>query len=490
MSMGRMPGGGPSAGTASFSPEALPRRRKVSVSRDAAAASTWGKRLAILILITWVASLGLGFQTALVILTTVGFAAAIIGIRIPSLGLLGIGMLCTLDSVSRALLLTGGLLRWNTLNYGLLFVMMLSLPFLLHLRDPQTRLIQGLVLVMVVGILFSNYPMSGVQDVLNVVTVFGILAYFARTDRSPGVFYWMAVVSGILAGGGGLVFFLKESELPEVNANSWSFFPLTAIFAIALAFSVSGRARGRNVLALLAVINAVWVFLSGSRGSLFTAIVCLLYIMFRMKKSGSGVPVLVGSLLIAALVTAPFLEEESYAVHRLDKMFDSRYSMTSRTSGRSDLALGGWYIFQEHPFGVGTGGFGDAWIHLNRREGLSMFREGVFTPAHSGWIKVLAENGILGILALLAFVFSFAVVAWRKRRHGFFPLGLVATISLGVAFLADEFQGKGLWFLAAGVMTVLNRESNRASSAARGPTELSPVPPLRSPDRPRSVETR
>ncbi|HYJ48026.1 MAG TPA: O-antigen ligase family protein, partial [Pyrinomonadaceae bacterium] len=352
------------------------------------------------------------------------------------------------------------------------------------------RLILALVLVMAVGLPFSDSARSGFQDVLNVVTVFGILSYFARTDRSAGVFYWVAVVCGTLAGGGGLVFFLKESELPEVNANAWSFFPLTAIFAIALAFSVSDKARGRKLLALLAVISAVWVFLSGSRGSLFTAIVCLLYIMFRMKKSGSGLPVLVGSLLLAALVAAPFLEEESYAIHRLDKMFDSRYSMTSRTSGRSDLALGGWYIFQEHPFGVGTGGFGDAWLHLNRREGLSMFREGVFTPAHSGWIKVLAENGVPGILALIAFVFSFAVVSWRKRRLGVFPLGLLATISLGVAFLADEFQGKGLWFLAAGVMTVLSRESNPASSAARRPTALSRVSPVRSPDRPRSVEIR
>ena len=131
--------------------------------------------------------------------------------------------------------------------------------------------------------------------------------------------------------------------------------------------------------------------------------------------------------------------------------------MSSRTSGRSDLALGGWYIFQEHPLGVGTGGFGDAWSTLNRREGLSDFREGARTAAHSAWIRVLAENGIPGILALFGFVFSFAVIGWRRRSSGAFPLGLLVTFTLAVAFLAHEFQGKGLWFLVAGAMTLLRR---------------------------------
>ncbi|HYK43223.1 MAG TPA: hypothetical protein VE007_12605, partial [Thermoanaerobaculia bacterium] len=71
MSTGRMPGYLP-AETASLSHRGLPRRAKGAVPRDSVAASIWGKRLAILILITWVASLALGFQTALIILTTVG----------------------------------------------------------------------------------------------------------------------------------------------------------------------------------------------------------------------------------------------------------------------------------------------------------------------------------------------------------------------------------------------------------------------------------
>jgi len=420
-------------------------------------AAIWGKRLALLSAAVWAAGLAIGFERSLLVLTLVGFAAAITGVGRPALGLLGVGMLCTLDSISRAYLLTGGLWRWNTFNYWLLVVMLLSLPFLFHLRDLQTRLVQGMLLLLIIGLLFSPEPRTGLQDVLNVVTLFGIMVYFARSEGSREIWYWTAVVCGTLAGTGGLVYYLKREGLLEINANAWSFFPLTAIFAITLSFAVTGARRGRLLLIMLAAVNAVWVFLSGSRGSSLIALVCLIFIVVQMRKSGRVLPILVGALLIAVGIASQFVEQQSEAVHRFDKFLDSRRSWTSRTSGRSDLALGGWYTFQQHPLGVGTGGFATAWLNLRQREGLSVFREGVYTPAHSGWIKILTENGVPGILLFAAFVFSFAGIGWRRRREGLFLLGLLVTVSLSVAFLADEFQGKGLWFLAAAVMTVMRR---------------------------------
>jgi O-antigen ligase len=438
-------------------------------------AAIWGKRLSLLSAAVWAAGLAIGFERSLLALTLVGFAAAIVGVARPALGLLGVGMLCTLDSISRAYLLTGGLWRWNTFNYWLLVVMLLSLPFLLHLRDLQTRLLQGMLLLLIIGLAFSADPRTGLQDVLNVVTLFGIMVYFARSERSREIWYWTAVVCGSLAGTGGLVYYLKREGLLEINANAWSFFPLTAIFAITLSFSVTGPRRGRLLLAMLAAVNAVWVFLSGSRGSFLITLVCLIFIAVQMRKSGRALPILAGALLIALGIASQFVERQSEAVHRFDKLLDSRRSWTSRTSGRSDLALGGWYSFQQHPLGIGTGGFGIAWVNLRQREGMSVFREGVYTPAHSGWIKILTENGVPGILLFSAFVLSFAGIGWRRRREGMFLLGLLVTLSLSVAFLADEFQGKGLWFLAAAVMTVMRRRPRLGQKSATPGTASSEV---------------
>jgi O-antigen ligase len=430
-------------------------------------ASFWGKRLVIVSVATWTASLAIGFERGLLLLTMIAFAAAIVGIRKPVLGLLGVAMLCTLDSVSRTYLLTGGIWRWNTFNYWLLIVMLLSLPFLLQLSNLQTRLFQLFLFVLIVGLMFSEDPKVGLQDVLNVITLFGLIVYFARCELSHDNWYWMAVVCGSLAGAGGVAFYLQQHSLPEMNRNAWSFLPLTAIFAVALAFSVSGLRRGRLWLTVIAAVNSVWVFLSGSRGSSLIALVCLIFIVVQMRKTGGALPKVAAGLVIALAVASQFVEEQSMAVHRMSRLLDSRYSLTSRTSGRSDLVLGGWYIFQQHPFGIGTGGFATAWLNLRQREGHSTFREGVYKPAHSGWIKVLTENGLPGILVFASFVLSFAVVGWTRRKEGMFLLGLLVTVSLSVAFLTNEFQGKGLWFLAAAVMTVLRRPARSTGSPRR-----------------------
>jgi O-antigen ligase len=310
------------------------------------------------------------------------------------------------------------------------------------------------------------------------------MVYFARAERCHEVWFWMAAVCGSLAGAGGLVFYLEQENLPDINLNAWSFFPLTAIFAITLAFSTGGLRRGRLPLALLATVNVVWVFLSGSRGSLLIALVCLSFIAVQMRKRGRSLPIVAAVLLIALGVASQFVERKALAVQRLNRLLDSQHSWTSRTSGRSDLALGGWYIFREHPLGIGTGGFANAWMNMNprQRERLSVFRQGVYTSAHSGWIKVLTENGLPGILIFAGFLLSFAVTGWRRRRKGAFLLGLVVTVSLSVAFLADEFQGKGLWFLAAAVMTVLRQMPNRTRRFAVGrvdPAERGGIIPTR-----------
>ena len=79
----------------------------------------------------------------------------------------------------------------------------------------------------------------------------------------------------------------------------------------------------------------------------------------------------------------------------------------------------------------------------------------------------------MGFLLQAAFVASFAATGWRARGSSR-SLGLLVTVVLSVAFLTTEFQGKGLWFLAAGMLTVLRSETRtpaRASvSVRRGPT--------------------
>jgi O-antigen ligase len=155
-------------------------------------------------------------------------------------------------------------------------------------------------------------------------------------------------------------------------------------------------------------------------------------------------------------VSTAFTDLQRSSISRIEKLFDPGRSMTGRTSGRSDLALGGWYIFLENPLGVGTGGFGKAWANLGRREGLSEFRRGVEFQAHSAWVKVLVENGVPGAVLLAAFILSFTAAGLTSPIRGAASLGLLVTITISTALLSTEFQSKGVWFLAAGATVVLS----------------------------------
>jgi hypothetical protein len=242
-----------------------------------------------LTIVTWLASLALGFHAGLILLTVAGFAAAVAGLKQPTLGVLGVVILCTLDAVSRLYLLAGGLLRWNTFNYWLVVVMALHFGWLLRLRDPQIRLLQVFIVLLTVELVFSTDQTGGAQHVLNIATVFGLLVYFARASRDREVWYWSAMVSGVLSGLGSLIFYLQQESLPAINANAWSFFPLTSLFAACVHFARPARRRRSPALMLLVSVNAGWVFLSGSRGSTFICVVCLLFILVRLwQAQGSG----------------------------------------------------------------------------------------------------------------------------------------------------------------------------------------------------------
>jgi O-antigen ligase len=171
-------------------------------------------------------------------------------------------------------------------------------------------------------------------------------------------------------------------------------------------------------------------------------------------------------VVLGLAVAAQFADLRGTTLHRVDRLLDPSVSMSGRTSGRSDLVLGGWYIFLDHPFGVGTGGFYSAWADLGRREGLSGFQAGERFDAHAGWIKTLAENGVPGALLLMVYVGSFALAGMRRSNPDLRGLGILTTVVLGVAFLSTEFQCKGLWFLATAVTVLLQWPPQDIDSAA------------------------
>jgi hypothetical protein len=419
----------------------------------------WGPRLLFLIFCLGLVGFFAGFQLFLVLSVILGFATAVVGLKQPSIGIIGIGILCALDSPMRVFL-SGNFLPWNTFNYWLLFVTIVSLPEILSLKHPQMRLLQIFILLLGAGLIISPALSSGIQHVFGIFIVFGLLIYFSRAKSEQQNWYWFASTTGLISVFATLLFLVQMDALPHINPNSWSYMPLTGILAINLGMPFSLFTKKRYLfLWILAVMDLFFVFLSGSRGSLFVAISGVLFLLLQTKSLKLRVSIVFIVALVLLALSTQFTDFQAYTIERIDRLLDTNYSLAQRTSGRSDLALGGWYIFLAYPLGIGTGGFAPVWATLGDFNGLiSGGLVGEELQQHSAWIKILAENGFPGFILLFSFVVSFALLGLKRTERHLRIIGLLTTTVLGLAFLSTNFQGKSLWLLVAGVMVLLQEK--------------------------------
>lgn len=408
----------------------------------------------ILSLVVWGASFFLDFENCVILLMFIGLSAAALGYFLPPIGLIGIGFLCTLDAIAQSLVLTGGLLRYNTVNYMLVGIMLISIPLLLKFHDLSTRLLEIFLILLGLELILSPNISQGIQDMLNIVSMFGLVVYLTRAINDEDAYFWMGIVNGVLAGAGTAVIYLQFEQLPYLNPNVWTFFPMTALFSLCIAFPFAlKRKNGTLWILVLSTINFIWIFLSGSRGNLLISMCCLLYLFFSAKKGSLRITMIILGLVGVLGMAAFFLEEQSYTVERILLTFDSSQSVESRTSHRSVIAKAGWILFTENPMGVGTGGFSQAVATVDLLAGSKR-------PAHAAWVKVLAENGFLGAILLFLFVISFTIVGWIKRKQpGLLVMGLFVSASFGVAFISKEYQGKSMWLLGAAAIVFMHKDT-------------------------------
>jgi O-antigen ligase len=412
------------------------------------------------------AGLALGLMPMLRILTFASLAGTIAVVRFRTLGLLSVGMLCLLDPLSRSYILYSSRLPWNTISFLLIGLAALYFQRLLHRPGLPTLWLCALLGVLGLGLLWTESADVGKQHVIAATAFFGLLAVFRVAGDEPEIWRWLALVLNAVGAGVGLVYYREPAFVQAiVNVNALAYCWLTAAFTTTLDTAASnGRARGRGVLDALTLVNAGWIFLTGSRGSL---LVCSLSLAFCFGLGDGRRRVRLAAAVFAVILAVGLYEARAtVAIGRIQHLFDSERSASLRTSGRYDLAVAGWNIFLANPvFGAGTGEFAVRWSRLETLSVISNYGIGHEVQAHSAWISTLAENGIVGAIPLLGFILSFAWLGW-KRGGALRWLGFFTSFSLATSFISTEFQAKGLWWLTAGALFLLERPPAKAPRAA------------------------
>src|SRR5690606_19005249 len=167
----------------------------------------WTRGLIALTVVAWAAAPFGGVELSLWILMVAGFAAVAAGFTRPAVGALGIGVLCTLDPVTRLFLMSGGLLRWNTLNYLLILLACVYARHLLRTGGAAVPLLAALTALFGLEIVASPHPELGLENVITVAAAFGLIACLVRARGEPRVWHAMALVTGTIGALGGFTFF-------------------------------------------------------------------------------------------------------------------------------------------------------------------------------------------------------------------------------------------------------------------------------------------
>ena len=422
----------------------------------------------------WLLPPVLGYDRAIMVLTIAGFGGATVGLQFPALGFISLALLCTTDPIARNMLMaSGGLIRYNTFNYFLLVVMLLGCPLLLRIANLHVRLLQALIALLFLGLTWSPNLRSGILHILSVVTIYGLIFFVQRAVRCAHIWFWVGCVCGvnaILATGW---FYILEPVY--LDKNALAYVSLAAIFLLCVSHICEPTRSVFQIYinAFLCVTNVALVAVSASRGGTLTALLCLVCFIAGTKQLAHRVLMVGVALGLLVLVAGMFPEKLEYSIMRFQRLANSEVSIKSRTSGRSDLMKGAWKMFQASPLGVGTGGFGYNYAIISVDEPEIRYAQGRERPSHSAWLKIMSENGVPGLLLLIAYVFSFVLAGITSRKLDYFMLGMCCTGTLSVAFITGEFQLKAVWLIAACSTVILHHRPSRLVSR---PLETVPGP--------------
>ena len=165
---------------------------------------------------------------------------------------------------------------------------------------------------------------------------------------------------------------------------------------------------GANIL-----LFAALVLLHNVRGSYLALIVLtpvILLVEFRKKALVSLLALLLGAILLTGLVHTLRPDLTVTARARVTSIVDKQ---DGSNRGRLVIWSKAIEVFREHPInGIGYRRFNREYVDLRNRE-----FKWAFWHAHSEYISMLAETGLVGTLAWLAFKLGLLTVLFRYRRQ-------------------------------------------------------------------------
>ncbi len=256
----------------------------------------------------------------------------------------------------------------------------------------------------------QNYFTFLFQLYLTTVVVIGLFGLLQYLLSLIGV-----ILPGVLKGG-------NYFRIPATfyDANHFSPFISTGLFFfLGLSFLVKDFKQKCGLLFLSLILAIVSVLTFSRSGFLGLGVGCLTFGLLSLKEGfGKNLLPLVTVLVISVGGLLYFSHQTHYSL--VDRMFKSLVDPAEKsTTAHYSLLLGEWELFLDHPvLGVGYGSFSEqfrASEHSAEHTWVDPVKD-IRLPAHSIWLEVLTETGIVGFIPYLLFM----LLVTQQLTHALF----------------------------------------------------------------------
>jgi O-antigen ligase len=222
-------------------------------------------------------------------------------------------------------------------------------------------------------------------------------------------------------------------------------------------------------------VGLMGIGLTGSRGGMIVSMVALMFIPLSMTRLTPGrLAMALATLALAGSLAVAYIPDR--IVERLATTTTEVQDL--RVGGRFKLWVAGMKVFAVDPvWGIGTSGFKGA---------IEPYLGDAAQVAHSSYVSVLVEEGLVGFVCFAAMLLSIFRALWRlPRLERRFALVEFCALGLAMAPLTWE-DSKAAWFVMAVLMGLAKagegylRATRPAPSAVviRRPPRGAPLDPV------------
>jgi O-antigen ligase len=269
---------------------------------------------------------------------------------------------------------------------------------------------------------------------------------------------------------------------PIGESNIWGQVLVSIIPFAIYRFAKAKTIASKTVFAFSSILILLSVLYTQSRGAFLALAVVVVLTMIEMRIRG---PVLVALAVVG--IAFLFLIPSKYTerIRTLDIFFQTNqnnsYSIDESFVGRKEKMLTGLAMFRDNPIlGVGFANYTDNYWNYAGNLGLeasarNLTSERALREPHSLYIEILAETGLLGILAFLLFfgLIMKNIYQIRKtyRTRGSAPnedwsawitsTGISILTFLVAGFFLHGIGFRFIWVLAGMALSAINISKNK-----------------------------